>query len=88
MKSGIGQIIGRTVEAVLTHERGDGTPPRHQVFLIFTDGSYYELYGDNINCCGGVSMKGGLKAALDYARVFPGGTITCYLRQPAGEQVQ
>lgn len=88
MKSGIVQIIGKTVEAVLTQEREESTPPRHQVFLIFTDGSYYELYGEDINCCGGVSMKGGLMAALDYARIFPGGRINCYTRHPDNESVQ
>jgi hypothetical protein len=28
--------------------------PRHQVFLVFTDGSNFEFWGDSFTCCGGV----------------------------------
>ena len=88
MKAGIEQIIGRTVEAVLTCEREGIAQPRNQVFLVFTDGSFYELYGDDIHCCSGVSSKGGLQAALDCARLLTGGTIKCYTSRPVNESVQ
>ena len=42
MNPGLAQILGRTIAHVLVKERG--TTPRSQVFLVFTDGTYYEFY--------------------------------------------
>ena len=87
-KTAIGDCVGRTVEAVVVSLRDDDPRPRHQVFFVFSDGTHYEFYGDNINCSGGLCPKGGLKGVLDYVQKFPGGTTICYTRNPAEEKVQ
>ena len=62
MKTGITEIIGRTIKGVLVKE-GDGS----NVMLIFSDGTYYEFYSDSlINGCAGVDF-GGMKEAMKVA---------------------
>jgi hypothetical protein len=39
------QIIGKTIAGIVTRE-GARTGPREQLFLIFTDNTYIEFYGD------------------------------------------
>jgi len=53
MKSGIKQIIGKIISGVIVKESGGS--PRQQVFLIFNDGTYFELYGNSITCCSGLN---------------------------------
>ena len=42
-KDPLEQLIGKTISHVVAKE---GTSPRKQVFLVFSDGTYYELFGD------------------------------------------
>jgi len=44
MTGAISHILGKTISGVIVKE-GDETP-RGQVFLLFADGTYYELYSD------------------------------------------
>jgi hypothetical protein len=53
MKDGLKEIIGRQIASVVVAHSEKGSP-RHQVFLVFTDGSNFELWGDSFSCCGGV----------------------------------
>jgi len=39
------QIVGKTIAGIVTHE-GMGAGPRYQLFMIFTDNTYLEFYGD------------------------------------------
>ena len=39
------QIVGKTIAGIVTHE-GVGSGPRYQLFVIFTDNTYLEFYGD------------------------------------------
>jgi hypothetical protein len=39
------QIVGKTIAGIVTHE-GMGAGPRYQLFMIFTDHTYLEFYGD------------------------------------------
>lgn len=39
------QILGKTIAAIVTRE-GAGAGPRYQLFVIFTDNTYLEFYGD------------------------------------------
>ena len=39
------QIVGKTIAGIVTHE-GMGIGPRYQLFMIFTDNTYLEFYGD------------------------------------------
>lgn len=64
MKSGISQIIGRTISSVAVIQNNHA--PSNQVFLVFTDGTYYEFWGNEFSCAGGID-QGGMEAALDYA---------------------
>jgi len=41
LKAAVADIIGKTIKHIVVKE-GD-RQPRSQVFLVFTDGSYYEL---------------------------------------------
>ena len=45
MKDGVRQIVGRTISSVVISENNPKGPST-QVFLIFTDGSCFELYGN------------------------------------------
>ena len=52
MKDGIKQIIGKTVTGVLVvrNER----PPARQVFLLFSDDTCFEFWGNDFTGAGGV----------------------------------
>ena len=39
------QIVGKTIAGIVTRE-GVGAGPRYQLFMIFTDNTYVEFYGD------------------------------------------
>jgi hypothetical protein len=39
------QIIGKTIAGTVIHE-GMGAGPRYRLFMIFTDNTYLEFYGD------------------------------------------
>lgn len=64
---GIHQIVGRTVKSIIINE-GLPKSPYNQVFLAFTDNTYFEIYG-HIGLAGGVD-KGGEQAAKQYAEKF------------------
>lgn len=72
--SPLSEIVGRRIIAVVTSK--NKKPPPFQVFLVFDDGKYFELYGDEITSCKGID-SGGLESALNYARKF-GGKLTVY----------
>jgi len=80
MKDGLKDIIGRQIAAVVVASNDKGSP-RHQVFLVFTDGSNFELYGDAFTCCGG------LDRTRDIARYVEsgGGEIVSVYTDPAQE---
>jgi len=79
MKSGAREILGKTIKAIIEKESDDGLPPRSQVFLVFTDGTYFELYSSHSIICGtnGVD-KGGVEEVRAYMPehriVFEAGT--------------
>ena len=75
MKSGVSEIIGKTIKGVVVSTRNKNTP-REQVFLVFDDGTYFEFYGKEFTCASGLD-KGGVGEALRYARIFCG-DIICY----------
>jgi hypothetical protein len=47
MKRGMEQIVGKTIAHVIVRERGN--TPQSQLFLLFTDGTYYEFYSTEGN---------------------------------------
>lgn len=69
MKPAMREIIGRTIDTIVVSE-DNSSGPRDQVFLIFTDGTCYELYGD-VRASGNV-VVGNRDWAIKYARNFEG----------------
>ncbi len=57
MKVGLKDIVGKRIAGVVVAEN-DAESPRHQVFLVFPDGTYFELYGDEFSCCAGIDRGG------------------------------
>lgn len=53
MKDGFKEIVGRQIAAVVV-ARGARRPPAQQVFLLFTDGTRFEIYGEPFTCCSGL----------------------------------
>ncbi|MCZ7571513.1 MAG: hypothetical protein M5U01_23445 [Ardenticatenaceae bacterium] len=79
MNPGLGKIVGKTIESVVVSEHNAGGPPT-QVFLVFDDGTAYELYG-NIHATSHLETRGE-GALLRYATLF-GGWLTQF---PGGRQ--
>ncbi len=60
MQSALPDLIGRTIKHIVVSEHADH---HTQVYLFFTDGTYYEFYGTWINGLrhldhGGIEMAG------------------------------
>jgi hypothetical protein len=67
VKSAVREIVGRTIAGVVVKE-GDGKgPPSSQVFLLFSDGTFYEFYSsfNEVIGVGGV-CKGSLNDVRKY----------------------
>ncbi len=83
MKSGLSEIIGKTITDVIVarNDRGD---PANQVFLVFDDGSYFEFWGAQFNCNSGVD-RGGVAEVMHYVGRWPTAKIiSTYPNTPAG----
>lgn len=64
-KAEVATIIGKTVKHVVVKE-GDSSP-RSQVFLVFTDDTYYEFYSTHGTISGaGAIDTGGVEAVRRY----------------------
>ena len=59
MKDGLKHLVGKRISGVVTAR--SQRSPREQVFLVFTDGSRFELYGDNFTCCSGLDDAEGIE---------------------------
>jgi hypothetical protein len=70
MKPGVKNIIGKTIAGVLVKERGN--TPRGQVFLVFTDGTYFEFFGTEGNIEGTSDLRHG--TFDDVKAYMPSGT--------------
>jgi hypothetical protein len=58
------EIIGKKIKGVVVKE---GHNPESQVFLIFSDGTYYEFYSDSFIRGSGRIHKGGRKKVKEYS---------------------
>ncbi len=57
MKDATRGIVGKTISGVIVKE--GNSSPRSQVFLLFDDNTYYELYSqDHIGSAGGIDPGG------------------------------
>lgn len=68
MKDGIREIVGKTISGVVIAQNQERSP-RNQVFLTFSDGTYFEIWGDSFTCAGGVD-RGTADDAIAYAKSF------------------
>ncbi len=64
------KVIGRRIEGLVVAQHPE-SPPRMQVFLVFDDGTSYELYGTDIQGGGGTD-RGGIKAVRSNLKGRPG----------------
>ena len=69
-KEGLSRLEGKTIRSVIINEDLSGEP-YGQIFLVFTDDTYFEIYG-NLQAAGGVD-RGGEDAAIKYAKNFNDG---------------
>ena len=53
MKDGFREILGRQIAGVVV-ANGEQRAPGNQVFLLFTDGTHFEMYGKAFTCCAGI----------------------------------
>ena len=74
MKDGIRNILGKTVKEVVY---SDDARNSDHVFLVFTDGTYFELWGDSITCAGGLD-HGDIDSAVRYAKSSGAERIRCW----------
>ncbi len=65
MKAGIGDIVGKTISGVVIAQ--NSVKPNQQVFLTFSDGTYFEFWGESFSCAGGIS-RGSVAEASTYAQ--------------------
>jgi len=74
MKDGIKEILGKTVTGVIAKERAG--VPQSQVFLVFSDNTWFELYcTDSV-----ISGTGGLReGGMDQVRKYMGETSSIIL---------
>ena len=70
MKSGVKQIIGKTISGVVVKESKNS--PRTQLFLLFNDGTYYEFYSGLGDICGAGGVdRGGIHEVNQYLSGSP-----------------
>jgi len=63
MKNGLQHLIGKQIAAVVV--AASDRSPRNQVFLIFPDGTRFELWGDHFSCCSGLDPVEGLERYIE-----------------------
>lgn len=78
MKDGVKYIVGKQIAAVIV-ARGK-RPPRHQVFLVFPDGSRFEFWGENFSCCSYLDRAEGIE---EYVRSGRGEIVQAHV-EPLG----
>ncbi|MGA7613855.1 MAG: hypothetical protein WBX15_01630 [Thermoanaerobaculia bacterium] len=65
MKQGMLEILGKTITGVVVKEREETHAAQNQVFILFSDGTYYELYGARIEGIGHL-REGGKEDVREY----------------------
>ena len=82
MKDGLKYIVGKRIAAVVVASSKQRSP-HNQVFLVFFDGSRFELYGDNFSCCGGLDDASRIPA---YVKSGQGEIVRVYDKPLAREE--
>ncbi len=63
VKGAFEKLIGKRIKGVVVKESSD--LPRAQVFLLFSDDTFFEFYGETISGCNTVD-HGGLETVRNY----------------------
>jgi hypothetical protein len=56
MKDGVREIIGKEISAVIVVE--SNRSPTTQMFLVFSDNTYFEIWGNTFTGAGGIDRGG------------------------------
>lgn len=59
MKDGLKYLIGKRIAGVVV-AASERHSPKQQVFLVFTDGTRFEFWGENFSCCSGLDRAFGI----------------------------
>lgn len=78
MKSGIEDIVGKHISGIMVKSRPVGQTPRMQVFLLFDDESYYELYSHDCEIQG---ISGVRRGDIETVRSLMGDTAEIVLEK-------
>ena len=65
MKTGVKETIGKTISGVVVTNNDNS--PHIQLFLTFTDGTYFEIWGNDFSCAGRVDI-GDMEKVVDYIK--------------------
>lgn len=65
-------IIGKRIHGLVVATNPD--PPQTQVFLVFDDGTHYELFGHDVQGIKGID-PGGLQVVMKRLRKRPGTSV-------------
>ncbi len=71
LRSALPDLIGRTIEHLVVNDHGAGD---RQIFLFFTDGTYYEFYGTHLSGIRHLD-KGGLEIPRQNGRIPVNGRL-------------
>lgn len=63
MKGAFDQIVGKRIKGVVAKQ--SSRPPENQLFLLFSDDTYFEVYGQSMCGCNGID-RGGLETVRNY----------------------
>jgi len=69
VKTGIKETVGKTVRAVIIAENSPAYL-QNQVFLVFTDRTFYEMYGSEIHQTGGMPEGDLMELWKNYGRLL------------------
>lgn len=67
---GLKSLEGKTIQHLVV-SNSPGPSPLTQVFLVFTDGTYFEFYGEDLHCASEYT-EGGSEDVLTYAKQCQG----------------
>jgi len=80
MKDGIQQLLGKRIKAAIVAE--SPTSPRTQMFLVFTDDTSFEFYGNEFSGAGRLDQRG-IENVRRYISQHPEARITAEYIVPA-----
>lgn len=76
MKDGIQKVLGKKISGVIVAQKNES--PRKQLFIIFSDDTHLELWGDQFTCASGLD-NGGIAEAVSYAKSIGAEVTRIYL---------